>query len=68
MIHSKRPFSCETKISRSANILIDMGDGRPPVKIGEMGVLHPDVLTKFQLGYPVSCMEIDLEMFVDITD
>jgi phenylalanyl-tRNA synthetase beta chain len=54
--------------SRSANILIDMGDGRPPVKIGEMGVLHPDVLTKFQLGYPVSCMEIDLEMFVDITD
>jgi phenylalanyl-tRNA synthetase beta chain len=54
--------------SRSANILIDMGDGSPPVKIGEMGVLHPDVLTKFQLGYPVSCMEIDLEMFVDITD
>ena len=53
---------------RSAAILIDGGDGKPPVRVGEMGILHPEVLTMFQLGYPVSCMEINLEMFVDATD
>jgi|TARA_B100000795_G_scaffold215983_2_gene169839 phenylalanyl-tRNA synthetase beta subunit len=53
---------------RSANVLIDNGDGSKPIKIGEMGVLHPEVLTAFGLGYPVSCVEIDLEMFVNSTD
>ena len=53
---------------RSANIFIDKGDGSELIKIGEMGVLHPDVLTNFNLGYPVSCMEIDLELFVNQTD
>lgn len=53
---------------RSADILIDQGDGSDLIKIGEMGVLHPDVLSNFSLGYPVSCMEIDLELFVNMTD
>jgi len=27
-----------------------------------MGILHPDVLTNFEWPYPVSCLEINLEV------
>ncbi|KAK2582678.1 hypothetical protein KPH14_004952 [Odynerus spinipes] len=32
--------------------------------IGKMGILHPDVLTKFELNLPCSALEIDIEPFV----
>ncbi|KDR06506.1 putative phenylalanyl-tRNA synthetase beta chain, partial [Zootermopsis nevadensis] len=32
--------------------------------IGIMGVLHPDVITKFELTHPVACLEINIEPFV----
>lgn len=32
--------------------------------IGKMGVLHPDVLSKFELNVPCSAVEIDIEPFV----
>jgi Phenylalanyl-tRNA synthetase beta subunit len=32
--------------------------------IGVMGVLHPDVITKFDLTHPVACLEIIIEPFV----
>ncbi|XP_043252421.1 phenylalanine--tRNA ligase beta subunit-like isoform X1 [Colletes gigas] len=32
--------------------------------IGKMGVLHPDVITKFDLNIPCSVLEIDIEPFV----
>lgn len=32
--------------------------------IGKMGVLHPDVLSKFELNVPCSAMEINIESFV----
>ncbi|XP_012231833.1 phenylalanine--tRNA ligase beta subunit [Linepithema humile] len=32
--------------------------------IGRMGVLHPDVLSKFDLNIPCSAMEIDIESFL----
>lgn len=32
--------------------------------IGKMGVLHPDVLSKFELNIPCSAMEINIEPFV----
>jgi phenylalanyl-tRNA synthetase beta chain len=32
--------------------------------IGIMGVLHPDVITKFYLTHPVACLEINIEPFV----
>lgn len=34
------------------------------VKIGTMGVLHPDVLTKFDLTLPCSVLEFNVEPFV----
>ncbi|KAL2111745.1 hypothetical protein VUR80DRAFT_9387 [Thermomyces stellatus] len=33
-------------------------------RIGELGVLHPSVLEKFDLKYPVSTLEINLEVFL----
>ncbi|KAJ4288239.1 phenylalanine--tRNA ligase subunit beta [Collariella sp. IMI 366227] len=33
-------------------------------RIGELGVLHPSVLEKFDLRYPVSTLEINLEVFL----
>ncbi|KAK7865985.1 hypothetical protein R5R35_012295 [Gryllus longicercus] len=32
--------------------------------IGKIGILHPDVIEKFELNYPVSAFEIDLEIFL----
>ncbi|KAF4123255.1 phenylalanyl-tRNA synthetase beta chain [Geosmithia morbida] len=33
-------------------------------RIGEFGILHPSVLEKFDLRYPVSTLEINLEVFL----
>ncbi|KAL2202045.1 beta subunit of phenylalanyl-tRNA synthetase [Sarocladium strictum] len=33
-------------------------------RIGEFGILHPSVLEKFDLKYPVSTLEINLEVFL----
>lgn len=32
--------------------------------IGKLGVLHPDVITKFELTMPCSALEINIEPFV----
>lgn len=32
--------------------------------IGRIGVLHPDVLAKFELTNPCSCLEINIEPFL----
>jgi Phenylalanyl tRNA synthetase beta chain CLM domain len=38
-----------------------MHDGK---KIGKIGVLHPDVITKFELTMPCSSLEINIEPFL----
>lgn len=38
--------------------------GGKQVRIGEFGILHPTVLDKFELRYPVSTLEINLEVFL----
>ena len=40
---------------RGANVVLD---GQ---KVGTIGVLHPEVLDKFQLKNPVSVLELDFE-------
>lgn len=34
------------------------------VEIGSLGILHPSVLAAFELDYPCSAMEFDLEPFL----
>ncbi|RAL59309.1 hypothetical protein DID88_006914 [Monilinia fructigena] len=38
--------------------------GGKEVRVGEFGILHPTVLDKFELKYPVSTLEINLEVFL----
>lgn len=33
------------------------------VEIGKLGILHPEVLEKFEIGYPCSALEFSLEPF-----
>ncbi len=33
------------------------------VEIGKLGILHPSVLEKFEIGYPCSALEFSLEPF-----
>jgi len=33
-------------------------------KIGTFGILHPAVIQNFEIGFPASAMEIDLEAFL----
>lgn len=33
------------------------------VEIGTLGILHPSVLEKFEIGYPCSALEFNLEPF-----
>jgi phenylalanyl-tRNA synthetase beta chain len=35
------------------------------LSVGSMGVVHPDVLAKFELQYPCSVVEIDMEAIMD---
>jgi len=38
-----------------------ISDGQPGVKIGSFGILHPEVLNNFDIQYPTSSLELDLE-------
>ena len=46
---------------RAAELLLTSPDGGKRVQIGTFGILHPEVLGNFDIQYPASCMEIDLE-------
>ena len=35
--------------------------GKEKVSIGTFGILHPSVLAEFDIQYPSSCVELDLE-------
>ncbi|KAK5955358.1 phenylalanine--tRNA ligase subunit beta [Knufia fluminis] len=46
----------------AANVMLQVG-GKSAV-IGKFGILHPTVLEKFELRYPVSTLEINVEVFL----
>ncbi|KAI1340464.1 phenylalanyl-tRNA synthetase [Xylariaceae sp. FL0016] len=47
---------------RAAAIYLRL-DGKE-TRVGEFGILHPSVLEKFELRYPVSTLEVNLEVFL----
>lgn len=57
---------------RAARVMLEFAPGSAraadaggaPVCIGSLGVIHPKVLTKFGLGFPVSVVEIAIEHFL----
>jgi phenylalanyl-tRNA synthetase beta chain len=46
---------------RAAAVLLTSPDGGERVQIGTFGIIHPEVLNNFDINYPSSCVEIDLE-------
>ena len=45
---------------RGANIILNRK------QVGSIGVLHPDVLEKFHLKYPVTCFEAKMDDLFDM--
>jgi phenylalanyl-tRNA synthetase beta chain len=48
---------------RGAHVVLENAEGKRVV-IGSLGVLHPKVLKAFELNYPASVLEINIELFV----
>ena len=46
---------------RAAAILLTNPNGGDRVQIGSFGILHPEVLSNFDIQYPASCVELNLE-------
>jgi len=38
--------------------------GRQSQRVGVFGILHPTVLDKFEIRYPVSTLEVNIEVFL----
>ena len=49
---------------RAAALSMKDSEAGSTVKLGSFGVLHPDVLAAYEIKYPCSVMEIDIEPFV----
>ena len=46
---------------RAAAILLSTPEKKEFTRIGSFGILHPEVLANFDIQYPSSCVELDLE-------
>lgn len=49
---------------RGANVYFRAKDGQEAVIIGELGILHPEVMAKFEIPYVGSSLELNLEVFL----
>jgi phenylalanyl-tRNA synthetase beta chain len=49
---------------RGARVVIEREGGQAAQVVGTLGVLHPKVLDNFELAFPVSVLEINLEAIV----
>lgn len=49
---------------RGATVYFRSAEGAKPVAIGSMGVLHPEVTSKFEIPYAASSLELNLEVFL----
>lgn len=47
----------------SAAVMLQLA-GQKARQIGVFGILHPDVLKKFELPFPTSTLELELECFM----
>ncbi|CDZ98765.1 phenylalanyl-trna synthetase subunit beta [Phaffia rhodozyma] len=47
-----------------SSVLPSVSSGSKDIEIGVLGILHPEVLGKFEIEYPCSGLEFDLEHFL----
>ncbi|KAI6957649.1 hypothetical protein KC355_g13065, partial [Hortaea werneckii] len=48
----------------AAAIYLKLGGNKDAKKIGQFGILHPTVLKNFELPFPASVLEMDVEVFL----
>lgn len=49
---------------RGARVMLERAGGGAPVAVGSFGVLHPRVLANFDLAWPASVLEVNVEPFL----
>jgi phenylalanyl-tRNA synthetase beta chain len=49
---------------RAAQVLLTKPGSNERVRLGTFGILHPNVLKNFDIGYPSSVVELDLELLL----
>lgn len=49
---------------RAANVLFCPGEGKKPILVGSLGVLHPQVMANFEIPYVGSSLELNLAPFL----
>jgi phenylalanyl-tRNA synthetase beta chain len=49
---------------RAAEVILTKPGGAEKVRLGTFGILHPGVLKNFDINYPSSVMELDLELLL----
>ncbi|CAR25399.1 phenylalanine--tRNA ligase subunit beta [Lachancea thermotolerans CBS 6340] len=49
---------------RGANVMFRSKEGEQPQKIGQLGILHPEVMKNFDLPYAASYVELNAEVFL----
>jgi len=49
---------------RAADVLVKRGKGAEWKKVGSFGIIHPAVLKGFDISYPASCLEMELEELI----
>ncbi|KAF8341323.1 phenylalanyl-tRNA synthetase [Cantharellus anzutake] len=58
--------SPKSKVAVSKDALksvVGTGDSQQDLEVGTLGILHPTVLQNFEIGYPCSSLELNLEPF-----
>ena len=54
------PEGYVSKVPKGAQIVLQHSDGSSRV-LGSMGALHPEVLANFDIAFPTSILEINIE-------
>jgi len=45
-------------------VLLHRADHSSPLTIGVFGVVHPDVLSNYEVAYPCSIAELDIDLLM----
>lgn len=52
---------------RGANVYFRSKDGEKAEIIGDLGIIHPEVMHKFEIPYVGSSLELNLEVFLKLS-
>lgn len=62
-IYLRRPSSSSSSALSTLKQTLSLTAAPKDEEIGVLGILHPSVLEKFEIGYPCSALEFSLEPF-----